>query len=217
MSGFDPSDFQDLASLVASRQRNSQINAFNNQANAINKQAQEIEKQTTQVAELKRIAEEQKGREELEKRLRNELFLLKQAAEKTNDLLLKNKFIEAYELIKVGRLNLGAAKHEHFTSLEFKQLAVEVSKYFHGITTYFEQVAPPAILEEINSRENAKKENERKLAENNRLRLESDRAINHKKQLLKLEEEKKHNNEKKLLLCVFFVVIILILAVIYLK
>ena len=210
MSGFDPNNFQDLAGLVASRQRNSQINA-------INKQAEEIEKQTTQVAEIKRIAEEQKGREELEQRLRNELFLLKQAAEKTNDLLLKNEFIEAYELIKVGRLNLGVAKHEHFTSLEFKQLAVEVSKYFHEITAYFEQVVPPAILEEINSRENAKKENERKLAEDNRLRLKNDRAFNHKMQLLKLEEEKKHNNEKKLLLCVFFVVIILILAVIYLK
>jgi hypothetical protein len=157
MSSFDPTDFQDAASLVAYRQRSNQIDA--------------TDRQMQEVAALKAALQSQQAKAENEESRRNNLYSLKVCTEEINGALSLGQYEKAYHLIKKGKersTRLGL-RQEHFSSLEYKDLAESLSKYFSEILPYFISITPREILNGIRAREIAEEAMAKKLSEDVRI------------------------------------------------
>jgi hypothetical protein len=157
MSSFDPTDFQDAASLVAYRQRSNQIDA--------------TDRQMQEVAALKAALQSQQAKAENEESRRNNLYSLKVCTEEINGAISLGQYEKAYHLIKKGKersTRLGL-RQEHFSSLEYKDLAESLSKYFSEILPYFISITPREILNGIRAREIAEEAMAKKLSEDVRI------------------------------------------------
>jgi TPR repeat protein len=141
VSIYDPTDFQDLASLFAVRQRSNQIDA--------------TKRQMHEVAALKVALKSQLAKSENEEIRKNNLFSLKVRADEINSALTNGEYVKAYDLIKREKeryIELGL-KQEHFSSLEYKNLAEDLSKYFSEILNYFASITPLEILIELKAKD----------------------------------------------------------------
>lgn len=134
MSSFDPNSFEDLSALASFRQRNEQLKMAHAQAR--------------ELARLNESVQEEAGR-------RNLLYSLKKASEQINLMLNTGSYENAYALMTQAKNSFftNNLKQEDFSTLEFKNLADDLSSFYAKIDSYLVGVVPPEIMGEIKKKE----------------------------------------------------------------
>lgn len=160
MSGYDPTDFQDLSDLIAFRQRTDQLDATESTQAAVENLARAIRSQ-----DLKRANEKNKC---------DSLFGFRTIPETINSAILASDFELAYDLIRLhkGRFDSFGFRHEDFSTIEYKEMAENLKTYFNQIWPYFVRTTPMEALNQIREKE-LRLENEKK---ETKMRQEAERA-----------------------------------------